>query len=269
MQAVRQEFFKSFHRLNYLVYSLIIFFTPVLALIAYYLTDPKHAEVDYVFHHGYFDAFIFIFMLVSFGSILAEEFQFDTIKVIASRGNSRISIFISKIIKLVFDYVFWYLIATVSYLLSWLLGFAGKDFGKTVSLGNKGMYLSDGNASEFTFLWHNFITYLLYIFLIGAIALMISSFLKSNAIAIASAFIIWLAGNIVSALLMNFLYKHIHLIKWNPFNVSQYTPYQTFSNAKEWTLMSHLSQTDIISASIIWTIIFFAIAGTVFSRRNL
>ncbi|MHA5187165.1 ABC transporter permease [Oenococcus oeni] len=269
MQAIRQEFFKYFHRLNYLVYSLIIFFTPILAMIAYLLADPSHAEVDFVYHHGYFDAFIFIFMLVSFGSTLAEEFQFDTIKVIVSRGDSRMIIFFAKIIKLLFDYVLWYLLAVASYLLCWLIVFSGKDFGKSITVANKGLVFVSSGHGEITYIWENFVTYLLYIFLIGSIALMLSSLLKSNSIAIASAFIIWLGGSIVSSLLSAFLYKHFHLIKWNPFNVSTYIQLQVFDGSKAMAQLSHISQTGIISASIIWTLIFFTIAGVVFNRRNL
>ncbi|EHN58684.1 membrane spanning protein [Oenococcus kitaharae DSM 17330] len=270
MQAIRQEFFKSFHRLNYLVFSLITLVIPFVGGIAYLIRDHAHAEADFVMHHGYYDSFIFIFMLVSFGSILAEEFQFDTIKVIASRGNSRRLIFSAKVIKLIFDYCFWFFIATASYLLSWLVEFGGTHFGQAISLGNKGYYFAaNGKPSEFTFLWQNFVTNLLYIFLIGSITLMISSFLKSNAIAIASAFIIWLAGQIISALLMNLFYKQLPLIKWNPFNVNTYIAGQAFSDSKALTLLSHLSQPEIIIASLVWTGIFLAIAGIVFNRRNL
>ncbi|WP_439425503.1 ABC transporter permease [Oenococcus alcoholitolerans] len=266
-QSIKQEFFKSFHRLSYWVYTAIIFLVPLATAVIYRLTDSKTHELDYVSHHGYYIAFVSIFLIVLFSSILSEEFQFDTIKVIAARGNSRIAIFMAKVFKLVFDYIFFYVIAVISYLLWWLLVAGNQHFLYQVVTSKTGSYIfSTVKYSEWTFLWHNFLAGMVSIAFVGSIALMISSFLKSNSIAIASAFIVYLAGNIINGLSMSLFYKNFHLISWNPFNTNIAFGQQVFDSR---IAFYHLTVAQSLSATLVWIFLFLAIAGLVFSRRNL
>ncbi|MDR0899567.1 MAG: ABC transporter permease [Lactobacillaceae bacterium] len=265
LSVLRQEIFKQLHQKTFLVFTAIITFSPLaLALLLSIIPGRTILDNAYTFtsNDGLLSPFLFLFMLIEFAQIITSEFQFDTIKVQVAKGNSRLAIFFGKVTTLVFDFIVWTIFGTLMTIVtSFIFGYT-KHFGQT----NHSAYLKipkhffqqiiEGSVPNF-----------MVIFLIGGLILLISTLLKSNAIAITLGVVSWLAGQIINGILMQYFYESFHFVKYNLFNVIVYWPLQFFD--EKVASISRLSNNEMIITWTVWVVLLYGIAVISFKKRNL
>ncbi|WP_220751500.1 ABC transporter permease [Apilactobacillus xinyiensis] len=242
---LRQELYKQIHGKFYIGWGMIMFLFAMLIGWASNKYNIMSGDV-YMTRLSNSIQIILIAMVVFVSTIISNEFASGTIKNLLSRQYSRLQVFLSKLITILFMYVYLIVITFISTYIGRMIFFkSGHIIWK--QLGT------------------NLGSYSLFLLLIASAALLISNVAKSGGAAIGIGVAFIFASQIISQLL-SILVSHYHWLKWNPFNFMNVNFQLTMPNIDKITL---LSNNQMILGTVAYSVLFIFIAGFIFKKRNV
>ncbi len=253
---VKQELYKLTHKKG--TWLAIVFMVLVqVGFAGLRLKYPHFMPLSNLIMNGYIGGLLVLFiMIASCASTIAMEFQYGTIKQLLYRQYYRSQVFVSKLIVLVLQLVVLQVIASgVSFLLT--IGLFPKfDWQQTVVGGHTwieqyGLGLA-GN--------------LLMMVMLLSVVVLLATWFKTNAAAIATGFIGYFVIQVAGSLIL-LLIQRWEWLKWNPFTMlligSQMVAPKTYST------LTHLDTGVMAWCTFGYTVLFTLIAYLSFRRRSV
>ncbi|UQS87395.1 ABC transporter permease [Nicoliella spurrieriana] len=248
LTLLRQEAYKAIKGRSLWVSLVILFVFQLLMAVG---TKQFHIMTgsDFITSAGQSIEILEIIMVVIASTIITNEFVNKTIKNLLSRQYSRLQVFISKLVTLIWIYVG---IVIFNYLFTLILKVI---FFNSTPVSAKMIH-------ETT---HIAIGQSIYVFLIAAFVILISNIAKSSGgsigIGVASILATQLLGSVLSILIHKYEW-----VKYNPFN---FFLVQQQYNFAPYHKLTGLSLNAITAGAAIYGVIFLIIAYVIFNRRNI
>ncbi|MEJ6399828.1 ABC transporter permease [Nicoliella lavandulae] len=248
LTLLRQEAYKAFKgKAIYISLILLLIYQGLIAFGTkqYHIISPN----EFITTAGNAEQIVEIIMVVIASTIITNEFVNKTIKNLLCRQYSRLQVFLSKFITLVWMYV---LIVVVNYLFT--LIFKVLLFRST-QVTSQMIHATANNGIGQT----------LYVFLITAFVILISNIAKSSGGAIGIGVATILASQVLATVL-SLLINKMNLVKFNPFNFFLVSSQYGSDAVKS---VTHLSLNAMTIGALIYGVIFYAIAYMIFNHRNI
>ena len=248
--AIKEELYKLNHE-RISLYGLLF----LIAIMAYSALTGKTNRTAIIYG---FDAIEWIpIIIITVGSaFFAMEYSNNTIIMLLYKNSNKLKIYLAKFF-IVFLYAIFLTIAAVllTFLLS-LIFVPGTCNWIAVIHGHSiiGDLLINMGAT------------LLYCFFITGLSFMLIMLVKINAVVICIGLFLGYVGSSVSVALMDVFPSAINIIKWNPLSmifVSQQLSRRSLAAT------SHLSNLQLVVATIIYGLIFGMIGYYMFKRRRV
>lgn len=254
----KQEIFKLLRRKSTL-YSLIYLVFQNITVAVLSKIYPQHIDIQEMFADNFVSiSFIVFIMIAATATIIASEFEYNTIKNIVYQSYPRRMILMSK----------WMAMLTYSislYLLMMLLSLVNKFvlFGGDYSLTDK------VHHNSFT-LWQYFltvnITNFVTMWLLLSVVFLLSSLMRKGATAITVGIIGYFAISIIG----NFMFVLIgkwDFLKWNPINFMNYPAQMTATGLVP--KLTHLTNNEMLLGNIGYILLFLTLGLYFFSRKEV
>ncbi|TPR14802.1 ABC transporter permease [Apilactobacillus timberlakei] len=247
LTLLRQEIYKQIHGKFYIGWPIVMLLASLTA--GYFLTSGK-GNVDHeAFAFNIFNDnidLVMIAMIVFASTIMIGDFANNTVKYLFSRQFSRLQIFISKLIVTVFMYI--YLIA-MSYIFTFITKMI---FNRSGDMGMK--YI---NQNTFGIAW--------LLLLLLPMVMLVSNIVKNNGVAIALGIVFFFASSMISGFSI-LLMRKWEILKFSPFNfLNVYNQFLDHGTKA----MTHLSLTTMEIGTVVYALIFTAIAYVIYNHRNV
>ena len=220
--------------------------------------EPKHFIPRQLFISNFAtDFFIQIFLIATAASIVASEFEYNTIKNLIYQTNSREQILISKWCATFTLAILMYGMMIGETLINYLLFFRGKYHLTDHLAGKQNLwqYWLNVLGAEFLNLW----LLLSMVFLIAAV-------MKKSSIAVIVGIVGDLALSLVGSLMFGLIQKW-EFLKWNPINFLNYSAQLT--QPEYYHRLTRLTQPQLITGNIIYTFIFLSLGLYFFSQKEV
>ncbi|MFD1485071.1 ABC transporter permease [Lacticaseibacillus baoqingensis] len=252
---VKQELYKLVHKRG--TWLALVFM--VLVQVGFAVMRqiyPKMMTVKDLAANEYIGGLLVLFiMIASTASIIAMEFQYGTIKQLLYRQYYRSQVFISKLIVLIMQLIGLQAIAT------------GMTFGLTAILAPNFDWQQAVGTSTF---WHQYWLGLagnaLVAALLLSVVLLLATWFKSNAAAIAAGFIGYFVLQVASTLLL-VLISRWEWLKWNPFTMLLVG--QQLTHERILAPMTHLETPIMALCTGGYALLFTLIAYLSFRKRSV
>ncbi|CAH0415858.1 ABC transporter permease [Periweissella fabaria] len=251
---LRQEIFKLRHQ--NIAWITMLFNILVMTIFAVFAKlKPEWISAKGQIMNGFNSTMFLAFFLISVtATIFASEFQYGTIKALLYRKYYRGQVFASKVLTLLLYSILNYiLIFGYTLLLKVVLfnnvNLSGKA-GTTTVLGHLGLSL----VGAFVGIW-----------MILALVLLITNLFKTSAAAITIGILGYFAASLLQLAQAIAIEKWTWL-KWNPLNMLNAGAQISTPDLHE---MTHFSTPMIVTGSVVYTLIFLALAYVIFKKRNV
>ncbi|MBW1605128.1 ABC transporter permease [Lactobacillus sp. Sy-1] len=206
-------------------------------------------EKQFITSSGASDDIIEIMMVVIASTIITNEFVHKTIKNLLSRQYSRLQVFLSKLITLVWMYV---VLVFVNYLFTLVL---------------KAIFFSSTEVTAHMI--HQTVHYgiglTLYVFIITSFVVLISNVAKSSGasigIGVASIFVTQILATVISILIAKASW-----VKYNPFNFFLVESQYKTAAIKQ---LTSLNLNAMTVGTLLYGLLFLIIAYIIFNKRNI
>jgi ABC-2 type transport system permease protein len=255
LQLLKQEIYKLVHKTGTWIALGVMFGVQILiAILAKGVPDFLSASAA-VSGNFMGSAVALFIMIASAASIIAMEFQYGTIRQLLYRKYYRSQVFMSKIIVIIGQAICLWVIQFAFTLLLKVIMFPKVDLGQSIGHGQtllSGMVR--GSASE-----------LLSAMMLLSIVVLLSTLFKSNAAAITTGYIGYFVIQIASSMLL-LVIDRWEWVKWNPLTMLLFGQQVAMPDLSQAT---HLSTGVMAGGSVVYTVIFAAIAYAFFRKRSV
>ncbi|MFD1433033.1 ABC transporter permease [Lacticaseibacillus yichunensis] len=254
---IGQELYKLAHRKGTWVGLGVV----VLFQIAWALVVAKAAELmsvpdSMIGNYGGNSLLIFV-MIASTAGIISSEFQYGTIKQLLYRQYYRSQVFVSKVCALLIQAL---VLKAVAIVVGFGMTLLTPALNAKVDL--MGTYQKQPFMNAY---WLAQAGNLLTMLLILSFVLLVSTILKTNAAAIAAGFIGYLVAYVASVTLLAAIAQW-HWVKWNPLTF-MLTETQILSPS--YAKATLLSTPQMLTGSVVYTLLFGVLAYLSFRRRSV
>ncbi|TPR18877.1 hypothetical protein DY138_04470 [Apilactobacillus timberlakei] len=246
LTLLRQEIYKQIHGKFYIGWGITML---IVSLIAGYVMSVTNrtagiGQTEIVFSLG---RSLIMFAMIAFSStIMIGDFANNTVKYLFSRQFSRLQIFISKLIVMVIMLVYLYVL---NYLFTYI--------SKLIFLSNSSYKFKPMLSEMFSSMW--------FILLLIPMVILISNIAKNTGVAVAFGIVFYFAAGVISNYL-TLLIQKVEIIKWNPLNFLNIDSQFSYHGMKA---MTHLSLTTMEIGTVVYALIFTAIAYVIYNHRNV
>lgn len=248
--AIKEELYKFNHE-RISLYGLLF----LLAVMAYGALTGKMNKTDLIYGYDAIEWIPIIIIAVA-SAFFAMEYNNNTIIMLLYKNSNKLRIYLAKFF-IIFLYAIFLTIAAVilTFLLS-LVFVPGKYHWTAVIQGHSiiGDLLINMGAT------------LLYCFFITGLSFMLIMLVKVNAIVICIGLFLGYVGASISVALMAVFPSTINIIKWNPLSMIFISQQLTRSSL---AATSHLSNIQLVVATIMYGIVFGTIGYFVFKHRRI
>lgn len=245
---IKQEFYKLFRRKDIHIFN--IFLIAITIFVAFYQKNNGTDGFFFIFNLGMqVPLAIILFTIIMASTIIAGEFSNDTIKTLLARRFSRLQIFISKLIIILFYYV-----------QSLIVTFVAAVVGSVA-------FLKFGSFPKESWNWlgTTIESNSVFLLLLISLVILISYIAKSSGAAIGLGVAALFGSSIIQALAINFIPKY-EWLKWTPLNFF-ITNNQIISGA--FSKITQFSTNQMILGTVIYSMLFYIIAYYVFKKKNI
>lgn len=250
--SVRQEFYK-------LKYRKIIWISPIILLILMITTAYTigYNESSLLIATCYDSPDWIMLILVIVGSTtVSMEFQNNTILTLLYKSSNKVYVYLSKYITILCYNVFLHLMAIVFTLL-----LNRTNIKQSISLLSIYKYHQS--------LWENMLKVsmldILTTTFIISIIFLLSCMINNNTIVISISLLVIFIGQFISSNLLN-NEKLVSLLRWNPFNMTNLT--RQYYNYATYFETSHLSNTELLFGTVVYTLLFTIIGYLIFRKKH-
>lgn len=245
LTLLRQEMYKQIHGKFYIGWGITML---IISLIfGYVMSITKTSGIDkpeMIFSVG--NSLIIFAMIALASTIMMGDFANNTVKYLFARQFSRLNIFISKLIVMIIMLIYLYVI---NYLFTYI--------SKLIFLGNNSFHFKPILNEMFGNMW--------FILLLIPMVILVSNIAKNTGVSIAFGivfyFVVGIAANYITILINKF-----PILKWNPLNFlftnEQFSEHSVSS-------ITHLSLTSMEIGTVVYALIFTAIAYVIYNHRNV
>lgn len=254
----RQEIFKLLKRRStWIGLALLIIENCAVAVV---LNIHRNSGFENLFFTNDFNSipFIYFMMIAASSTIIATEFEYNTIKNIVSRQFSRKMVLTSK----------WLAILTYS-LVVFLIMMLVTLINKFILLGDLSLTTTYSKLDQ-TALWlvwlrtnaTNFVT----LWLLLSVVLWIATMMKKGVTAVVTGIVGYLAISIIDTFVTALISKW-EFVKWLPFNFLNYA--NQVASVGIISELTHLSNNELLVGSLTYTTIFLMLGLYFFSRKEI
>ncbi|WP_125766646.1 ABC transporter permease [Lapidilactobacillus wuchangensis] len=197
-------------------------------------------------------------ILIAIGSsCLDMEYRYHTVIMLRYKSSN---LFKSYLAKLVIVYLYGVVLVFLALLLTLLLKgiFVGKQLSWLVLLGGRGSILQIAVL--------NLLATMIYLLFIVTMAFMLILIVKINAAVIGISLAIGFFGAGFSEALIKTFSSAANLLRWNPLNMILIT--QQLTNS-QYTQISHLTNGEIVTGVVGYTLLFLLIGYQLFKERSV
>ncbi|WP_225048474.1 ABC transporter permease subunit [Lacticaseibacillus kribbianus] len=250
---IKQEFYKLFHKTGtWIAIGIMVGLQIAFAIIR--MANPDLFTLGDLVTSDFMGGGLVIFLAVAAtASIVAQEFQFGTMKQLLYRKYYRSQVFVSKVITMVLYLVFLQVIATaVTVVLSVTTG--KYDWLKVV-----------GKHANWETYSISVIGFFLVSLLLLSVVLLLSTLLKSNAAAVATGIVGYFLMYIASGILIALIAKW-EFVKWSPFTFLMVGSQLSSESVSK---VTQLSTPVMVIGSLAYTALFTVIAYLSFRKRSV
>ncbi|MBS9336874.1 ABC transporter permease [Fructobacillus parabroussonetiae] len=250
---LKQEWMKAVKQNRFYVWALIAFILPIIVLTTLVPTDQQ-----LVGYYSLGGAGIVVAIAASVISALTftQEFNYGTIRPLLSRQYSRLEIFVSKIIMIVFEYI---LVLTSAVL--------GTLAGRLIFQMING---STGTSIDWQpFLFNQVMDVIMTLFFF-AIVLLVSNLVKSTAAAVSIGIVLSVATSIIAAI-TTFLVQFWEPLRWNPLTVEAFLSQFNGRQVQNEYMMNFFG-TDVWvvwAVYIFYLVVLYLFTYLIFQRRSV
>lgn len=251
---IKQELFKLTHRKGTWIGAAIILIVQVgIATLA-----KTHGDIfspSAMFESSFAGTSMALFVIIaSTASILSMEFQFGTLKQLLYRKYYRSQVFMSKVIVVIMHLIVMYAMQlAMTFALKFTL-FPKIDLTSKVQGMPEWQYLLVGQGGE-----------VLSAMLLLSIVLLLSTWFKSNAAAIASGYIGYFVVSMASSLLLLAIARW-HWVKWNPLTMLMLSDQLQDNRMQK---LTYLTNPEMIGGLAAYTVVITLIAYLSFRKRSV
>ncbi|UQS84512.1 ABC transporter permease [Apilactobacillus apisilvae] len=244
LTLIRQEMYKQIHGKFYIGWSITML---VISLIGGYLMSLTKHVPDKPLEVYSMGIALMIFAMIAFAStIITGDFANNTVKYLFARQFSRLSIFMSKIVVMLIMFIY---LNVVNFVVTYI---------------SKLIFLSD-SAIKFKPIINSMFGNMWFLLLLIPMVILVSNIAKNNGVAIAFGIVFYFAASIIGSYL-TYLIDKVEIIKWNPLNFLSTN--EQFADHSVSTI-THLSLTQMEIGTVVYALIFTAIAYTIYNHRNV
>jgi len=254
-KLLQQEIFKFRHqRLAWLAPVILILLMSGLAMTAHGATGSDHKFYLASAYGGF--QWLTILIIVIGASSVTMEFEYGTIKQVATQVNHRWMIFVGKyVLVLGYSVVLHGLAILVTLLLN--VG-GGRLRWQTVYLYHQSLLVN---------LLTNAVLDLYGGVLIIGLVFLLASCSHNSAAAIAIGVGACFMGEGISSLLLQSFKSALSLVRWNPFNM--FFLQQEYGNPSYQQSVTHLSIQQLSAGTLVWAVLFLGVGAVLFSKRRI
>lgn len=250
---IKQELFKLTHKKG--TWLALAFMVLVqIGFAAWMWRNPKFLSPQMMISMNYVGGMLVDFiMIASVASTIAMEFQYGTIKQLLYRKYYRSQVFVSKLIVMLLQLVGLQVVASGMTGLLTLLVKPHFDWQQTANnMPLWQAYLVNTGAS------------LLVLLLLLSVVILMATWFKTNAAAIACGFIGYFVASVAASILVMFI-RYQHWLKWNPFTMLLVG--NQIEDPKTYHALTLLDTPVMIACTVGYTVLFTFIAYLSFRRR--
>lgn len=205
-----------------------------------------------------YSGIITLFLIIIAASTVAQEYSWGTLKLVLMRPVKRWKVLVAKYLSVLFNGLLLFIFLMVFSFIVGVIAFGFKD----TSLHY--VYMQQGKIHDVSIFTH-FLAYgsseFFGMIMICAFALMISTLLKSSALAIALSIVIEFAGSIISSLLALWGQNYAKYLFFNNTNLYQYVEGEPLSKG--------MTVGFSLSVLAVYFILFMAVSLFVFEKRDI
>ncbi|WP_461226342.1 ABC transporter permease subunit [Lacticaseibacillus suihuaensis] len=250
---IKQEFYKLFHKTGtWIAIGIMVALQIVFAIVR--MANPGLFTLgDLVSLDFMGGSLVIILAVAATASVVAQEFQFGTMKQLLYRKYYRSQVFVSKVITMV---LYLFILQAIATIVTVVL---------SVTTGKYDWLKVVGKHANWETYGISVIGFFLVSLLLLSVVLLLSTLLKSNAAAVSTGIVGYFLMNIASGIFIALIDKW-EFLKWNPFTflmVGSQVTNETYSK------MTHLSTPVMIVGSLAYTALFTVIAYLSFRKRSV
>lgn len=254
----KQELFKLLKRRS-TKYCLIFLVLQNIAMALGNNFYPKYLNSKEFFASNFASlSFISFIMIAASASIIATEFEYNTIKDIFYQPFSRKQVLISKWLTIFTYSLGAYLLVMVLSLINYFILFS-RTYSLSVQIPEVSLplwqYWLVSSFASFITLW-----------LLLSVVLLIASGLKRGSTAIVTGIVGSFVLNIIGSVMLLFIHKW-DILKWNPFNFLYYPQQVTHTGII--IKLTHLNNSEMLIGSLFYMTLFLLVGMYLFSRKEV
>lgn len=251
-RSLKQEFYKFRHQRTPLYGAVAL-----LVLMLYSAISKSNVTKDIIAQSFGSGQWITIIMITIASTFVAMEYQNNTIILLFYKSSHKLELYVSKLL-VILTYGVELLIMSViiTFTLKFLL------------VRNKyGWFQHYQQSTILNVFFLNLLGTVIYLSFVVTLAFLLISLFKNNAVVIGLGLATVFLGSTFSSLVMSTFTGLIPFMKWNPFNMIYIV--NQLADSKEFAKFSYLNNSQLVTANLVYIIMFIVVGYLLFRKRRV